>query len=197
MMCVYITLVYRRFIHTHIYTKNTNTTHSLFRPLLPHGGGDGGVGRRAGAAGAGACYIYIYLYVYIYILHVLSSCLALFHSVLWTGNQNQRSIFHAPHPKKQQCHALEAPITVYSAEAPPLQMGQDEYGDRSPPLRLTYVMNGVEGIGTFIFVGLQWPHTDQPIHVPFHTHKNETASTATTTRWGSTTIPSCPPARGG
>jgi hypothetical protein len=41
--------------------------------------------------------------------------------------------------KTKQCHALEAPITVYSAEAPPLQMGQDEYGDRSAPLRLTYV----------------------------------------------------------
>lgn len=32
------------------------------------------------------------------------------------------------------------PITVYSAESPPLQMGQEEYGERSAPLRLTYVV---------------------------------------------------------
>lgn len=42
-------------------------------------------------------------------------------------------------PQPKQCHGLQVPITVYSAEAPPLQMGQEEYGDRSAPLRLTCV----------------------------------------------------------
>lgn len=53
-----------------------------------------------------------------------------------------------PSPKKKpkththtnrQCHALQVPITVYSAEAPPLQMGHDEYGGEAPPLVLTCV----------------------------------------------------------
>lgn len=48
-------------------------------------------------------------------------------------------LFPQKHQHSQQCHALRVPITVYSAEAPPLQMGHDEYGEEAPPLLLTCV----------------------------------------------------------
>lgn len=58
------------------------------------------------------------------------------------SNPIQRPLPPPNPPKKKQCHALQAPITIYSAEAPPLHMGHDEYGHDGgpPPLRLTYVV---------------------------------------------------------